>query len=137
MNKLIFALLIIALSACTSEPIKTSQVTYRPPMPVEQHARTTTSHQYRSLGNKRVFRVHPDCFIVNIVFAWEQAVAKTSANEIGMIASHRFPMFRPKNNQCNIDYLTYFFKTPRGIKWTPLSRQIFIEFKIESCIYYS
>ena len=68
----------------------------------------------KSLGNKRVFRIHPDCFIVNIVFAWEQAVAKTSANEIGMIASHRFPMFRPKNNLCNIDYLTYFFKTPRG-----------------------
>lgn len=67
-----------------------------------------------ALGNKRVFRIHPDCFIVNIVFAWEQAVAKTSANEIGMIASHRFPMFRPRNNQCDIDYLTYFFKTPKG-----------------------
>jgi len=67
-----------------------------------------------SLGNKRVFRVHPDCFIVNIVFAWEQAVAKTSANEIGMIASHRFPMFRPNNNLCDVDYLTYFFKTPKG-----------------------
>lgn len=67
-----------------------------------------------SLGNKRVFRVHSDCFIVNIVFAWEQAVAKTSANEIGMIASHRFPMFRPNNNLCDVDYLTYFFKTPKG-----------------------
>ena len=67
-----------------------------------------------ALGDKRVFRVHPDCFIVNIVFAWEQAVAKTSSNEIGMIASHRFPMFRPKNNQCDIHYLTYFFKTPKG-----------------------
>ena len=67
-----------------------------------------------ALGNKRVFRIHPDCFIVYIVFAWEQDVAKTSANEIGMIASHRFPMFRPKNNQCDIDYLTYFFKTPKG-----------------------
>jgi len=67
-----------------------------------------------ALGNKRVFRIHPDCFIVNIVFAWEQAVAKTSANEIGMIASHRFPMFRPRNHQCDIDYLTYFFKTPKG-----------------------
>jgi type I restriction enzyme S subunit len=66
------------------------------------------------LGNKRVFRVHSDCFIVNIVFAWEQAVAKTSANEIGMIASHRFPMFRPKQNLCDVDYLTYFFKTPKG-----------------------
>jgi type I restriction enzyme S subunit len=67
-----------------------------------------------ALGNKRVFRIHPDCFIVNIVFAWEQAVAKTSGNETGMIASHRFPMFRPKNNLCDVDYLTYFFKAPKG-----------------------
>lgn len=68
----------------------------------------------KQLGNKRVFRVQPDCLVVNIVFAWEQAVAKTSASEIGMIASHRFPMFRPKHNLCDIDYLTYFFKTSRG-----------------------
>ena len=67
-----------------------------------------------ALGNKRVFRVHPNCFIVNIVFAWEQAIAKTSDNEIGKIASHRFPMFRPKNNLCDVDYMTYFFKAPKG-----------------------
>ncbi|MEI6334190.1 MAG: restriction endonuclease subunit S [Methylococcaceae bacterium] len=67
-----------------------------------------------SLGNKRVFRVHPDCFVVNIVFAWEQAIAKTSTSEVGRIASHRFPMFRPKNNLCDVDYLTYLFKTPKG-----------------------
>jgi type I restriction enzyme, S subunit len=66
------------------------------------------------LGNKRVFRVHPDCFVVNIVFAWEQAIAKTTVSEVGMIASHRFPMFQPKDKLCDIDYLTYFFKTPRG-----------------------
>ena len=67
-----------------------------------------------SLGNKRVFRVHPDCFVVNIVFAWEQAIAKTSISEVGRIASHRFPMFRPKNNLCDVDYLTYLFKSPKG-----------------------
>lgn len=68
----------------------------------------------RSLGNKRVFRVHPDCLVVNIVFAWEQAIAKTSISETGMIASHRFPMFQPRYRLCNVDYLTYLFKTPRG-----------------------
>ena len=66
------------------------------------------------LGDKRVFRVHPDCFVVNIVFAWEQAIARTSSAEIGMVASHRFPMFRPKDNLCDIDYITYFFKTLKG-----------------------
>ena len=66
------------------------------------------------LGNKRVFEVIPNSFVVNIVFAWEQAVAKTTKNEIGFIASHRFPQFQPKNNSCNIDYLLYLFKTPKG-----------------------
>ncbi len=68
----------------------------------------------KALGDKRVFRVHPDCFVVNIVFAWEQAIARTSNAEIGMVASHRFPMFRPKDNLCDIDYITYFFKTLKG-----------------------
>ena len=47
------------------------------------------------LGKKRVFHIEPNCLVINIVFAWEQAVAKTTDAEIGMIASHRFPMFAP------------------------------------------
>ncbi|MDP1658757.1 MAG: restriction endonuclease subunit S [Methylotenera sp.] len=68
----------------------------------------------KSLGNKRVFHIEPNCFVVNIVFAWEQAVAKTTANELGMIASHRFPMFKPKSEQCDIDYILFLFKTEYG-----------------------
>ena len=68
----------------------------------------------KSLGDKRVFKVQPNCFVVNIVFAWEQAVARTTSEEEGMIASHRFPMYRPKNNQCDVDFLTYYFKTKKG-----------------------
>ena len=67
-----------------------------------------------SLGNKSVFWIEPDCFIVNIVFAWEQAIAKTTANEIGMIASHRFPMYKPIAGTLDLDYIVYFFKTPFG-----------------------
>ncbi|MBE2202252.1 MAG: restriction endonuclease subunit S [Anaerolinea sp.] len=68
----------------------------------------------RELGGKRVFWVEPGCFVVNIVFAWEQAVAKTTDAEKGMIASHRFPMYRPLTNKIDLDYLLYFFKTPYG-----------------------
>jgi len=68
----------------------------------------------KQLGNKAVFWVEEDCFIVNIVFAWEQAVAKTTDREKGMIASHRFPMYRPKDNKVDIDYILYFFKSKRG-----------------------
>lgn len=67
-----------------------------------------------SLGNKSVFWIEPDCFILNIVFAWEQAIAVTTINEKGMIASHRFPMYKPKPNFLLLDYLLYFFMTPKG-----------------------
>jgi restriction endonuclease S subunit len=67
-----------------------------------------------SLGNKSVFWIQPNCFVVNIVFAWEHAIAKTTEAEVDMIASHRFPMYKPKKDILDLDYLLYFFKTARG-----------------------
>ena len=67
-----------------------------------------------ALGNKAVFWIEPDCFIVNIVFAWEQAIGKTTQSEVGMIGSHRFPMYRPVNERVDIDYLISYFLTKRG-----------------------
>lgn len=67
-----------------------------------------------SLGNKSVFEIEPDCFIVNIVFAWEHAIAKTTINEVGMIASHRFPMYKPLENELDLDYMLHFFKSKKG-----------------------
>lgn len=67
-----------------------------------------------ALGNKAVFWIEPDCFIVNIVFAWEQAIGKTTQSEVGMIGSHRFPMYRPVNDRVDIDYLIPYFLTKRG-----------------------
>ncbi|NFI54969.1 restriction endonuclease subunit S [Clostridium botulinum] len=68
----------------------------------------------KELGNKRVFWVEPNVFIVNIVFAWERAIARTTENERGMIASHRFPMYKPKEEILDLDYITCFFKTNKG-----------------------
>ena len=68
----------------------------------------------KSLGNKRVFWIKENAFILNIVFAWEQAVAKTTSLEKGMIASHRFPMFKTKDDLANLDYFLRFFLTNRG-----------------------
>lgn len=68
----------------------------------------------KELGNKKVFWIEPNCFIVNIVFAWEQAVGKTTEDEIGMIASHRFPMYRPINDKVSVDYLVQYFMTEKG-----------------------
>jgi type I restriction enzyme S subunit len=67
----------------------------------------------RDLGNKPVFWVEADCLIINIIFAWEQAVGITTAREKGMIASHRFPMWWSKGN-VELKYLLSFFLTQLG-----------------------
>ena len=70
-----------------------------------------------TLGSKRVFSVVPGCLTVNIVFAWEGAVAVTSENEAGMIASHRFPMFRAREGGgVDVEFLRRFFQTALGVK---------------------
>ena len=66
------------------------------------------------LGDKRVFQVVPDALVVNIVFAWEQAVALTSDAEAGFIASHRFPMFTAKYGKSYLPFLRQMFLTKRG-----------------------
>lgn len=68
----------------------------------------------KAIGEKRVFHVVQDALILNIVFAWEQAVAVTSRSEVGMIASHRFPMFLAKPGKCAVEYVKEFFLTKIG-----------------------
>jgi len=65
------------------------------------------------LGNKSVFWVQEDCLIINIVFAWEHAVAITTSKEKGMIASHRFPMWQAKE-EVDLKYLYNFLLMPFG-----------------------
>jgi type I restriction enzyme, S subunit len=68
----------------------------------------------KSLGNKRVFKVHVPAIVLNIVFAWEHAIALTSDKEDGFIASHRFPMYVPLNNKCELTFVLYFFLRKYG-----------------------
>ena len=65
------------------------------------------------LGEKSVFRIEPGDFVLNIVFAWEGAVSVVSENETGMIASHRFPTFRPSPD-VDLDYLLMVFQSEQG-----------------------
>jgi type I restriction enzyme S subunit len=67
------------------------------------------------LGNKKVFWVEPGDFIVNIVFAWEGAIALMTDHESGMIGSHRFPTFRADDKRLHPQFLVYFFNTPAGL----------------------
>lgn len=68
----------------------------------------------RTIGSKRVFHVVKNALVVNIVFAWEQAVATTSDSDEGMIASHRFPMFVAKPGECDVRFVKEFLLTKRG-----------------------
>lgn len=68
----------------------------------------------KELGNKRVFWIEPDCLVLNIVFAWERAVARTTQNEVGLIASHRFPMYKTADNKLDLDYAVQYLTTKKG-----------------------
>lgn len=68
----------------------------------------------KALGEKRVFWCQPGALVFNIVFAWEQAVAVLGEETEGMIASHRFPMYRAKNGRANERFYLWFFSSPRG-----------------------
>lgn len=67
------------------------------------------------IGDKRIFWVEPGDFTLNIVFAWEGAVALISEAEKGMCASHRFPMFVADKEMCDIRFILRYFQTPRGV----------------------
>ncbi|MDQ5946844.1 MAG: type restriction enzyme subunit, partial [Pseudomonadota bacterium] len=47
----------------------------------------------------------PNALVVNIVFAWEQAVAVTTEREKGMVASHRFPMYVAKESRAEPEFV--------------------------------
>ena len=65
------------------------------------------------LEEKSVFYVEPGDLVLNIVFAWEGAVAVVSEAESGMIASHRFPTFR-HTEEVDLDYLLLFLQSEQG-----------------------
>ena len=75
------------------------------------HKPPTSAEQ---IGEKRVFWIEPGCLVLNIVFAWEQAVAMTSEREAGMIASHRFPMYQSRNGTLLPEFAWRYFSSPRG-----------------------
>lgn len=117
-------------SSSASKPVKLGRLLRRVRKPVEveadqlyreigifSHGKGIFYKEERtggSLGNKRVYWIEPGCFVANIVFAWEQAIAKTTSAEKGMIASHRFPMYKPVEGKLDLDYLVYFFRMPRA-----------------------
>src|SRR6266540_412208 len=67
------------------------------------------------LGSKRMFEINEGDLVLNIVFAWEGAVALAGPREHKKCASHRFPTYVADPEVCDPRYLHYFFMTPRGL----------------------
>jgi len=68
------------------------------------------------LGDKRVFSITPGDLIFSNVFAWEGAVAVASADEEGLIGSHRFMTYRVDDEIADTRYLFYYFISERGLE---------------------
>ena len=60
---------------------------------------------------KTVYRVEPNRFVVNVVFAWEGAAAITSETDSGCLVSHRFPTFRINEQFLDLEYFRHVIRT--------------------------
>lgn len=68
------------------------------------------------LGNKKVYRIEPDDLVISNVFAWEGALAVASESERGLIGSHRFMTWTPREaNQVDVRYLWHYFLSEPGL----------------------
>lgn len=69
------------------------------------------------LGNKRVFWIEPDDLVISNVFAWEGAVGVAGGQHQGMIGSHRFMTWVPRQSQrVSTQYLAQFFSSDAGLR---------------------
>lgn len=66
------------------------------------------------VGDKDLFALKKDDFILQITFAWEGAVAVVSEKEEGMYGSTRYPTFRVDEQRCLPHFLQLYFRTEQG-----------------------
>ncbi|MEX2434456.1 MAG: hypothetical protein WEA49_14100 [Acidimicrobiia bacterium] len=66
------------------------------------------------LGTKKVFEIREHDLILNIVFAWEGAVAVAGPDDDGRCGSHRFATYVARDTECDAHYLRLLFETELG-----------------------
>ena len=66
------------------------------------------------LGTKKVYWVEPGDLVINIVFAWEGAVAVIPPELVGYCGSHRFPTYRRPDGG-DVEFLRFMFSTKAGV----------------------
>lgn len=69
----------------------------------------------QELGSKKVFWVEPGDLVLNIVFAWEGAVAVIPERLESYCASHRFPTYR-RTDSGPIDYVRQLLLSANGLQ---------------------
>ncbi len=78
-------------------------------MGVRSHAKGTFLTKVApgaQIEEKSLSKVKPNCLVINIVFAWEHAVAITRAEDSKALVSHRFPQFQ-FDNSVSPDFFRY------------------------------
>ena len=68
------------------------------------------------VGNKPLFKIKANDFILQTTFAWEGAVARVSEKDEAFYGSVRVLTFRVDENKCLPDFLVHYFKTPEGVE---------------------
>jgi len=66
------------------------------------------------LGNKRIFEIGDSELVINIVFAWEGAVAISGRDEKGKIGSHRFLTFQGDPDRVDLSFVKAFLISEWG-----------------------
>lgn len=67
------------------------------------------------LGNKKVFWIQPGDLVINIVFAWEGAVAAATAEEQNMCGSHRFLTYEVDKDLADPEYIRLLLLSDGGL----------------------
>ena len=66
------------------------------------------------LGDSDFFWIEEDDLIISGQFAWEGAIALAGAEEVGCVASHRYPILRGKSQILESGFLLAFLQTDWG-----------------------
>jgi len=68
------------------------------------------------LGTLRWFTVRPGELVVSNIKGWEGAIAVSSAQEVGCIASNRFLTYRPSDDRADVQYIRHYFLSEMGLE---------------------
>lgn len=63
-----------------------------------------------------MFRIEPGDLVISNVFAWEGAIALATQAEAGMIGSHRFMTYVPKDERIDASWAAWFFLSEPGLE---------------------